>query len=70
MDNLLPFAPAPRMLDPDQFADAYLDWWNNYLTVQRFADDYGLTVDHARMLIEIGRACHQQRVAELQEVAA
>ena len=70
MDNLLPFAPAPRVLDPDQFADAYLDWWTNYITVQRFADDYGLTVDHARMLIEIGRASHQQRVAELQEVAA
>ena len=31
------------------------DYWNNYLTVERIADDYGITEKHARELIEKGR---------------
>ena len=33
----------------------YLDWVNNYLTLQHFADDYELTLQQARQIIDIGR---------------
>jgi hypothetical protein len=30
----------------------YLDWFNNFLTVERFADHYDMTVEQAKALIE------------------
>lgn len=36
----------------------YLDWTNNYLTVEKMASDYGLTVDEARELIEEGNSIY------------
>ena len=33
----------------------YLDFLNNYLTVERYAECNGLTVDHARELITLSR---------------
>lgn len=43
----------------------YLDWVNNYLTVERFADDCGLTVDQAKLLIELGRSVHESEVERI-----
>lgn len=36
----------------------YLEWVNNYLTVRRFAEDYGMEPDRARALLELGRNLH------------
>ena len=33
----------------------YLDWFNNFLTIERFAEYYNMTVEHAEKVIEIGR---------------
>lgn len=42
-----------------QLIELYLDYINNFLTLERFAEYYNLTPTHARMLLNIG--------AELQE---
>lgn len=33
----------------------YLDWVNNYITLEKFASAYGITTDQAAALIEIGK---------------
>lgn len=38
--------------------DFYLDYVNNYLTTQRIADDYGITVELATQIIELGKFVH------------
>ena len=39
----------------------YLDWFNNFLTVDRFAEYYGMPVDKAHKVIRIGRYLNQRR---------
>ena len=36
-------------------SEAYLDWFNNFLTVERFAEYYGISEDYAYDLIQRGR---------------
>lgn len=33
----------------------YLDWVNNFLSIEGFANHYGLEVDHAKQLIELSK---------------
>jgi len=33
----------------------YLDYFNNYLTVEKFASDYGMPIEDAIEVIETGR---------------
>lgn len=35
--------------------DIYLEWRNDYLTVERFAEHKGLTVEQANVLIDLAR---------------
>jgi len=46
----------------DYLADVYLDWVNNFLTIERFSEYYGLEEDDARKLLEIAKKSHEQRV--------
>ena len=46
----------------DYLADLYLDWINNFLTIERFAEYYGLDEDDARDLLVLSKKCHEQRV--------
>jgi len=46
----------------DYLADLYLDWVNNFLTIERFAEYYGLDDDDAKALLEIAKKSHEQRV--------
>lgn len=39
--------------------DIYLDWRNNYLTHEKFADHNGLTVDQAKTLIDLARNVYE-----------
>lgn len=39
-----------------KFPDMYLDWLNNYITVDTFADHYNMTSEHAAQIIAVGRA--------------
>lgn len=49
-------------------ADLYLDWVNNFLTIERFAEYYGLDDDDARDLLKIAKKCHEQRVDYLKDI--
>lgn len=44
--------------------DLYLDWFNNYLTVELFAEHNGLTVEQAQRLIDLGRDIHESKHPE------
>ena len=46
----------------DYLADLYLDWINNFLTIERFAEYYGLDEDDAKELLVLSKKCHEQRV--------
>ena len=48
-----------------QVIDFYLDWFNNYLTIEKMAEHHGLDVEHARVLIGIGRDAHQQYIDQV-----
>jgi hypothetical protein len=48
-----------------QIREFYLDWVNNYLTVETMAEHHGLDVTHARTLIDIGRDAHEKHVKDL-----
>jgi len=41
---------------------AFLDWFNNFLSVACFADYYSLTDDEARKVIHDGRIIHESAV--------
>ena len=40
----------------------FLTYTNDYITVEKFAEDHGLRVDHALALISIGRVLHEENV--------
>ena len=48
-----------------QLREFYLDWFNNYLTIEKMAEHHDLDVEHARTLIGIGRDAHQQYIDEV-----
>ena len=39
----------------DKYVELYLDYVNNFLTIERFAEYYGMSVDYANHVIEVGR---------------
>ncbi len=39
----------------DKLIEFYMDYANNYLTVTKMAEDYGLSLQECKSLIEIGR---------------
>ena len=60
-----------RALMSVQVIDFYLDWFNNYLTVEKLAEHHGLDVDDAKALIRVGRYLHQRGVETMnREVTA
>ena len=50
----------------DYLADVYLEWVNNFLTIERFAEYYGLDEADAKQLLAIAKKSHEQRVEYLQ----
>ena len=46
----------------DYLADVYLEWVNNFLTIERFAEYYGLDEEDAKQLLVIAKKSHEQRV--------
>ena len=52
----------------DTLADLYLDWVNNFLTIEKFSEYYGLDEEDARDLLKIAKKCHEQRVDFLKDI--
>jgi len=46
----------------EQLADLYLEWFNNYSTVEKFAEHYQVTEKDADNLLSYGRRYHAERV--------
>ncbi len=63
IDNPTPFASYWRL--KCRLAEMYLDWFNNFCTVSRFAEYYSTPEAQALRIIRIGRKCHEQRVERL-----
>ena len=47
------------MITREMLQADYLDYVNNYLTVEKFAEHRGLRVGEARLLLEVARQCHE-----------
>ncbi|AUR93548.1 hypothetical protein NVP1187O_235 [Vibrio phage 1.187.O._10N.286.49.F1] len=43
----------------NNFIEMYLDWVNNFLSVEAFAAHYGISVDLAILVIKEGRILHE-----------
>jgi hypothetical protein len=48
-------------------ANLYLDYFNNFLTVAKFAEYYGLAENEADAVILMGRRYHEDRVRTMKE---
>jgi hypothetical protein len=42
----------------EQLNEVYLDWFNNYITIECYADHNGLHIDEAHSLINLARGIH------------
>ena len=43
----------------DQFVTLYIDYVNNFITVERFAEYYAIDVDSAQKILDCGRTISQ-----------
>ena len=48
-----------------QLMTHFREWWNDYLTIQQFADDHGWTRDYAYRVINTGRKLHNRNAEKL-----
>lgn len=48
--------------------DVYLDYFNNYLTVEKFAEHNEVEILTARKILQIGKGLHERNVAFLKAV--
>lgn len=44
-----------RVYPASEWPDLYVDWINNFLTVERWAEYYGMTQEHAGEILFTGR---------------
>ncbi len=51
-----------REAQSKQWRDMFLDWFNNFLTIERFAEYYGITETYARIVIKEGKRLHEEYV--------
>jgi len=52
------------MITREQLFEDYLDWVNNYLTIEKFAEHRGLTVIEAGVLITLAKSCFEDNHPE------
>jgi hypothetical protein len=46
-------------MNRETLAAFYLDWVNNYLTLDTFAEAYGLTASEAAFVLHAAQSCHE-----------
>lgn len=52
----------PTELSDNKLVEHFLDYFNNYLSVERFAEANGWFKEEAQRVIDIGRDIHEERV--------
>lgn len=45
-------------INRESLAAVYLEFTNNYLSIEKFAEHYGLTDDEGLVLFNLARSCH------------
>ena len=48
------------MRPKEYYIDMYLEYLNNYLTIEQFAIDQGMSYSNAKTTIEIGRLANEE----------
>ena len=48
--------------------DFYLDFCNNYLTIDKFSESYNLSYEDCLTLVEMGKKFHEEIVERLKEI--
>ena len=51
------FNEPQQLTTREKLADIYLDWVNNYLTIELFAEHAGLYIDEAKDLLDVCKRC-------------
>ena len=54
----------------EKLAEIFRDWFNNFLTIERFAEYYGLSIANAERVIRIGHKAHEAGVIRYKEKKA
>lgn len=44
----------------ESLSEIYLDWVNNYLTIEKFAEHKGLYVEEAKTLLSVAKQCFEK----------
>lgn len=57
-----------RVYDQGEILQMYLDWFNNFLTVPRFAEYYNISEKFAEEVISIGRETLNRQLYETQRI--
>jgi hypothetical protein len=52
------------MVQREKLFSEYLDWVNNYLTIEKFAEHRGLSVIEASLLITLAKSCFENNHPE------
>ena len=52
------------------FRAAFLDYFNNYLTIEKYAEDNEISTADAKNLIDAGRKYHEKHVKHCREAGA
>lgn len=55
------------MLHSEAIHKMYLDYYNNYLTVEKFAEHNILSVEYVKQLLEIGRTIAYDGLKQYQQ---
>lgn len=50
----------------EKLIDMYLKYVNDFITVERFAEWYGLEMEDANTVIDLGRKYHEMKTTRLQ----
>ena len=48
----------------EKLSNLYLDWVNNYLTIEKFAEHNGLYVNEAKTLLIVAKQCFENNHPE------
>jgi len=52
-------------LDNDAIIEIYLDWVNNFVSLDKFAEHYGLDEIDANYIIEVGRKLNEEDATKI-----
>jgi len=52
------------MITAQLLMEDYLDYFNNYLTIAKYAKDRGLTLEQGQDLVLLGKSLHEKKLIE------